>query len=86
MKLLGINNADFDEIDQRLIKSLYPADNGENKWEYKCTVHQLFMHFKKVYDSVRREELYNILIKFGIPRKLGGLIKVRLNGTYIQRV
>jgi len=37
-------------------------------------VHQLFIDFKKVYDSVRREVLYNILIEFGIPMKPGRLI------------
>jgi hypothetical protein len=31
---------------------------------------------------VRREVLYNILIEFGIPRKLVGLIKMCLNETY----
>jgi len=30
-------------------------------------LHQLFIDFKKVYDSVRREVLYNILIEYGIP-------------------
>jgi hypothetical protein len=38
--------------------------------------HQLFVDFKKAYDSVRREVLYNILIEFWIPMKLGGLIKI----------
>jgi hypothetical protein len=33
-------------------------------------------------DSVRREALCNILIEFGIPRKLVGLIKMCLNETY----
>jgi hypothetical protein len=42
----------------------------EKKWEYNGTVHQLFTDFKKAYDSVRREALYNILIEFGIPRKI----------------
>jgi hypothetical protein len=54
----------------------------EKKWEYNGTVHQLFIDFKKAYDSVRREALYNILIEFGIPRKLVGLIKTCLNETY----
>jgi hypothetical protein len=34
----------------------------EKQWEYNETVHQLFVDFKKAYDSVRREVLYNILI------------------------
>jgi hypothetical protein len=54
----------------------------EKKWEYDGTVHQLFKDFKKAYDSVRREALYNILIEFGIPRKLVGLIQMCLNETY----
>jgi hypothetical protein len=54
----------------------------KKKWEYNGTVHQLFVDFKKVYDSVRREVLYNILNEFGIPRKLDGLIKMCLNETY----
>jgi hypothetical protein len=54
----------------------------EKKWEYNGTVHQLFIDFKKAYYSVRREVLYNILIEFGIPRKLVGLIKMCLNENY----
>jgi hypothetical protein len=54
----------------------------EKKWEYNGTVHQLFIDFKKAYDSVRREALYNILIEFEIPRKLVGLMKRCLNETY----
>ena len=30
----------------------------EKKWEYNEEVHQLFIDFKKSYDSVRREVLY----------------------------
>ena len=40
------------------------------------------MDFKKAYDSVRREALYNILIEFGIPKKLVRLIKMCLTETY----
>jgi hypothetical protein len=52
----------------------------EKKWY--STVHELFIDSKKAYDSVRRTVLYSILIEFGIPRKLGGLINKRLNETY----
>jgi len=46
----------------------------EKKWEYNEAVDQLFIDLKKVYDSVRREVLYNILIQFGILMKLVRLI------------
>jgi hypothetical protein len=45
-------------------------------------VRQLFVDFKKAYDSVRREVSYNILIEFGIPLKLVRLIKMCLSETY----
>jgi hypothetical protein len=50
---------------------LYLSDSGRKKWEYIDTVHQLFINFRKAYDSVRKEVLYNILIEFGAPMKLG---------------
>ena len=43
---------------------------------------QLVIDFEKAYDSVRREVLCNILIEFGIPKKLVRLIKMYLNETY----
>ena len=43
---------------------------------------QLFIDFKNIYVSVRREVLYNIKIEFGIPMKLVRLIKVCVNATY----
>jgi hypothetical protein len=54
----------------------------EKKWEYNGTVHQLFIDFKKAYDSINREVLYNILLEFGITKKLVRLIKMCLNETY----
>jgi hypothetical protein len=42
----------------------------EKKWGYNCTIHQLCIDFKKTYDSVRREVLYNILVEFEIPKEL----------------
>jgi hypothetical protein len=54
----------------------------KKKWEYNETVHQLFVDFRKAYDSVRREVLYNILPEFGVPMKLVRLIKMYLNETF----
>jgi hypothetical protein len=54
----------------------------ERKREYNVTVRQLFIDFKKGYDSVRREEINNIHIQFGIPNNLDGLIKMCLNENY----
>jgi hypothetical protein len=48
---------------------------------YCETVHQVFIDFKNVYDSVRRKVLYNILIEFGRPMKIVMLITMCLNGT-----
>ena len=52
------------------------------KWKYKETVLHLFIVFKKAYDSVRWEVLYNILIEFGISMRLVRLIKMCLAETY----
>jgi hypothetical protein len=66
MKLLGITSADFGAIGQQLIKfSIFVR-----YWRRSGTVHQLFIDFKKVYDTVRKEALCNILIEFGIHGKL----------------
>jgi len=54
----------------------------EKKWEHNEAVHQLFIDFKKAYDSVRREALNNILIEFGIPKKL---VKVKQPITGLDR-
>jgi hypothetical protein len=54
----------------------------EKIWKYDGMVHQIFTDFKKAYDSVKREVLYNILLEFGIPKKLVMLIKMHLNETY----
>ena len=39
----------------------------QKKWEYHEAVNQIFIDFKKAYDSVRREVLCNIVIEFGSP-------------------
>jgi len=46
----------------------------EKKWEYNEAVYHIFIDFEKVYDSVSKEVLYNIVIEFDIPMKLVRLI------------
>jgi hypothetical protein len=53
-----IISVDFDVTDQL------------HEGECNGTVRQLFIDFEKVYDSVRREVLYNIVTEFGIPAKI----------------
>ena len=53
----------------------------EKKSEYNKDVCQLFIDFKKVYDFIKRESLYGILIKYGVPKKLVRLIKTILEWT-----
>src|SRR5215469_16355933 len=81
-KLLGIITVDSDTTGRLLIIYSAFVKYLRKKWEYNKVVHQLFIDFKKAYDSVRREVLYNILIEFGVPRKLVRLIKMCLTETY----
>jgi hypothetical protein len=78
-QLLGMISVDFDTTGQLLIFSISKI-LGKKKESIEA-VWQLCIDFKKAYDSVRREVLYNILIEFGIPMKLVRLIKLCLNGT-----
>jgi hypothetical protein len=48
---------------------LHSAGTRE-KWECNGTKHQLFIDFKEVYGSIKREVLYNILLEFDVPKKL----------------
>jgi hypothetical protein len=59
----------FDATGQLLITYSEFFKYLEKKWEYNEAAHRLFIDFKKAYNSVRREILYNFLIEFGIPVK-----------------
>jgi hypothetical protein len=69
----------FNVTDQLLIRFLCIRHALEKKGEYSETVHQLFIDFRKAYDSVRMDVLYNTLKEFGVPMKLARLIKMYLN-------
>jgi hypothetical protein len=59
----------FDVTDQLLKRFSALIRYWRKKWEYSETVHQLFVDFKKAYDSVWRDVLYNILIEFGVTNE-----------------
>jgi hypothetical protein len=80
-KIIGYHQCGLRRIKSTTDQIFYIRQILEKKCEYNGTVHQLFINFLKAYDSVRREVLYNILIEFGIPRKLAGLIQMCLNET-----
>lgn len=42
---------------------------------------QVFVDFKKAYDNIHQDNLYNIIYKFRIPSRFISLIKVQMNGT-----
>jgi hypothetical protein len=60
---------------------LYSSDTGEDMEIQWDSISAIRIH-KKVYDSVRREVLYSIIIEFGVQMKLVTLIKMCLNETY----
>jgi hypothetical protein len=62
-KLLGIISVDFNNCYHisRICQIL------EKKREYNKAMHQLFIDFNNIYDSVRKEVLYNTLNESDIP-------------------
>jgi hypothetical protein len=59
----------------------------KKKYEYRKNMWQLFIDFKKMYNSVHKESLYNIMHEFGFPRKLIRLVKLCMENTqYTVRV
>jgi sorting nexin-29 len=76
----------FAVTDQLLITFFAFAKYWRKKLEYNETVYQLFVDFKKAYDSVRREVLYSILTQSGVPMKLVRLTKMCLKKYTVKSV
>ncbi|XP_038117204.1 uncharacterized protein LOC119769300 [Culex quinquefasciatus] len=49
--------------------------------EYNLQTHHLFIDFKAAYDSVKRNELWKIMLEHGFPAKLIRLIRATLDGA-----
>jgi hypothetical protein len=56
MKLLSVISVGFGVTYQLLIIFFLSCQILEKKWEYKETIHELFIDFKKSYDSIRSEK------------------------------
>lgn len=56
----------------------------ENKYEFKSNIWQVFVDFKKSYDSIHRDSLYNMIYKFGFPKKIISLTRMCINVTWYQ--
>jgi hypothetical protein len=81
-EIIGDHQCGFRRNRSTMDQIFYIRQILEKKWDHNGTAHQLFTDFKKAYDSVKREVLYNILLEFGIPTKLVRLIKMCFNETY----
>ena len=60
----------------------------EKKWKYNETVNQLFIEYKKAYETVRKEVFYNtrILIELGVHKELVRLVKMCLTEMYNRKL
>jgi retron-type reverse transcriptase len=76
-EIIGDHQCGFRRNRSTTDQIFYSRQILEKKWEYNDTVLQLFIDFKKAYDSVRKE-----VTESGIPRKLVGLIKMCIDETY----
>jgi len=45
---------------------------------------QMFVDFRKVYDIIHRNSLYNIIGEFGFPKKLINITKLSMEGVKYQ--
>jgi hypothetical protein len=82
--LWKIVSVDFDVTGQVLIT--YSAFNKTVlKWEDNEAMKDLFIHFKKPYDSITRETFYDVFIKMCFLLKIVRLLKIELV-TFLIRI
>ncbi|XP_039297864.1 uncharacterized protein LOC120354582, partial [Nilaparvata lugens] len=53
----------------------------EKCYEYNISLHQLYIDYKQVFDSIKRDSLIKAMIEFGIPCKLVRLVRMTLKET-----
>jgi hypothetical protein len=84
MKLSGIISVGFVVTDHCESDFLHSAGTREKNGSTmgRCSCYD----FKKACDSVKREVFYNILLEFGVPKKLFRLIKMCLNEPIAKSV
>jgi hypothetical protein len=89
MKLLGNISVGFNLTDQLPIRFSAFVRYWRKNWEYNETVHQLFIDFKKAYDSVSLEKedtllplLFNIALEYAIIKEQENQVGLKLNGTH----
>lgn len=51
---------------------------------YRQNIWKVFTDFKKAYDSIYRDSLYNAMYEFGFPKNLISLPKMYINRTRYQ--
>jgi sorting nexin-29 len=59
-EIIGNHQCGFRRNRSTMDQIFYTWQILEKKWEYNMTVYQLFIDFKKAYDPIKREVLYNI--------------------------
>jgi sorting nexin-29 len=53
----------------------------EKFYAHDIDLHLLFIDFKKAFDRKKKKKLLELLVSFGIPRKIERLIKMTLEGA-----
>jgi purine nucleoside phosphorylase len=83
-EIIGDRQSDFIRNRPTTDQILNISQTLQKRLEYNEPVHQLFIEFKKAYDQVKREVLYNILIEFNTFKKLVRLIEMCINEPYTK--